>query len=167
MEQFVGDTFEGVISSVTSFGFFVELDNGVEGLVHMTTLKDDYYDYIESRYALEGTHHHRVYQLGDKVEVVLVRASVEEKALDFVAKDNCDLRALNMAKGSENKPSVKGKKSGKGKVVKAKAKVSRRDKTGTKLTVARKAKKTKKNKKNKHDHKSAKGIKKKDIIAEI
>lgn len=167
MQQFVGDTFEGIISSVTGFGFFVELDNGVEGLVHLTTLKDDYYDYIESRYALEGSHHHRVYQLGDKVEVVLVRASVEEKALDFVAKDNCDLRALNMAKGSENKPSVKGKKSGKGKVAKAKAKVSRRDKTGTKLTGAQKAKKTKKNKKNKHDHKSAKGIKKKDIIAEI
>lgn len=96
MQQFVGDTFEGIISSVTGFGFFVELDNGVEGLVHMTTLKDDYYDYIESEYALVGAHHKRRYQLGDTVEILLARADVEARALDFLVKDNCDLRALKM-----------------------------------------------------------------------
>lgn len=107
MEQFVGDTFDGVISSVTGFGFFVELDNGVEGLVHMTSLQDDYYDYVESRYALVGNHHHRSYQLGDTVEVILVRASVEEKALDFVVKDNCDPRALNMANSADRRAGEK------------------------------------------------------------
>jgi len=179
MTQFVGDTFEGIISSVTGFGFFVELDNGVEGLVHLTTLKDDYYDYIESRYALEGNHHHRVYQLGDTVEVVLVRASIEEKALDFVVKDNCDPRALHMANSSDRKGKEKGskedKKSRKGKSTKEKTKTSRRDKEGKKAKAAskeksqkviKKIKKTKMNKKNKHDHKGKKR-RMPDIIAEI
>ena len=174
MTQFVGDTFEGIISSVTGFGFFVELDNGVEGLVHLTTLKDDYYDYIESRYALEGNHHHRVYQLGDTVEVVLVRASIEEKALDFVVKDNCDPRALNMANPSDRKGQGKARKETK-KSAKEKTKTSRRDKEGKKAKAAskeksqkviKKIKKTKMNKKNKHDHKGKKR-RKPDIIAEI
>ncbi|ORU00994.1 3'-to-5' exoribonuclease RNase R [Anaerovibrio sp. JC8] len=196
MEQFVGDTFEGVISSVTGFGFFVELDNGVEGLVHMTTLKDDYYDYVESRYALVGNHHHRSYQLGDTVEVILVRASVEEKSLDFVVKDNCDSRALLMENSSDRKP--KEKSSGK----KSKEKISKATKAGKKSTKAEKKtgksdkksakkfdrkkpskdkkkkvekvaserpkKKTKASKRNKHDHKSVKKRKNKDnIIVEI
>lgn len=132
MEQFVGDTFEGVISSVTGFGFFVELDNGVEGLVHMTTLKDDYYDYVENRYALVGNHHHRSYQLGDTVEVILVRASVEEKALDFVVKDNCDPRALRMETSADRKP--KEKSSGK----KSKDRISKATKGGRKSAKAEK-----------------------------
>ncbi len=164
MEQFVGDTFEGVISSVTGFGFFVELDNGVEGLVHMTTLKDDYYDYVENRYALVGNHHHRSYQLGDTVEVILVRASVEEKALDFVVKDNCDPRALRMENSADRKP--KEKSSGK----KSKEKISKATKGGRKSNKADKKAKT--SKRNKHDHKSVKHNKRKgkpnkNIIVEI
>lgn len=99
MQQFVGETFPAVISSVTNFGFFAEMDNGVEGLVHINTLKDDYYDYVESRYALVGTHHKKQYQLGDEVEIVLVRADVEARALDFLVKDNCDPHALQMQQG--------------------------------------------------------------------
>lgn len=101
MQQFVGDTFGGIISSVTGFGFFVELDNGVEGLVHMATLRDDYYDYIESEYALVGTHHKRRYRLGDAVEILLARADVEARALDFLVRDNCDPRALKMPDSRE------------------------------------------------------------------
>ena len=188
MEQFVGDTFEGVISSVTGFGFFVELDNGVEGLVHMTTLKDDYYDYVENRYALVGNHHHRSYQLGDTVEVILVRASVEEKALDFVVKDNCDPRALRMENSVDRKSREKssGKKSkekiskatkGSRKSTKAEKKAGKSDKKSAKkfdrkkppkdkkLASDRPKKKTKASKRNKHDHKAVK--RKKDIIVEI
>lgn len=102
MQQFVGDTFPATVSSVTSFGFFAELDNGVEGLVHITTLKDDYYDYVESQYALVGTHHKRRYQLGDSVEIVLVRADLEARSLDFVVKDNCDQQALLLQRVREN-----------------------------------------------------------------
>ena len=164
MEQFVGDTFEGVISSVTGFGFFVELDNGVEGLVHMTTLKDDYYDYVENRYALVGNHHHRSYQLGDTVEVILVRASVEEKALDFVVKDNCDPRALRMENSADRKS--REKSSGK----KSKGKISKSTKGSR--TSSKADKKAKTSKRNKHDHKSVKHNKRKgkpnkNIIVEI
>ncbi|MCR5176507.1 MAG: ribonuclease R [Anaerovibrio sp.] len=184
MAQFVGESFNGVISSVTGFGFFVELDNCVEGLVHMTTLRDDYYDYVESQFALVGTHHHRRYQLGDDVEVILVRASVQEKALDFVVKDNCDPRALNMQLSTENgdkkgKKSAKavkvhgqaGKKPGRKKSVTGKASVAKNSSDAKKNKNGKApAKKTKSNKKNKHDHKSAKGKKgkgKQSIIAEI
>ncbi len=195
MEQFVGDAFEGVISSVTGFGFFVELDNGVEGLVHMTSLQDDYYDYVESRYALVGNHHHRSYQLGDTVEVILVRASVEEKALDFVVKDNCDSRALNMANSADRRageeagkateaagrsgrgahkgdkgPAKSDKKAAKKKFdrkkpANAKKAKAKENKAKTAVTASKPKKKTKVSKRNKHDHKAVK--RKKDIIVEI
>ena len=88
MEQFVGQTFTGVISGVTSFGLFVELDNGIEGLVHVSTMSDDYYDYVEEQYAMVGENTQKKYRLGDEVEVILLRASVEERNIDFVLKGN-------------------------------------------------------------------------------
>ncbi len=88
MAQFVGDTFSGVISGVTSFGVFVELENGVEGLVHVSSMVNDYYEYVEEQYAMVGERSHQSYRLGDTVEVVLVRASVEERNIDFILKDN-------------------------------------------------------------------------------
>ena len=88
MTQFVGETFPGVISGVTAFGLFVELENGVEGLVHVSRMADDYYDYVEEQYALIGQRTRQAYRLGDEVEVVLVRASVEERNIDFILKDN-------------------------------------------------------------------------------
>lgn len=88
MAQFVGDTFDGIISGVTAFGIFVELDNGVEGLVRVSSMTKDYYAYIESQYALVGERTHGTYRLGDSVEVILARANVEERNIDFVLKDN-------------------------------------------------------------------------------
>ena len=175
MQQFVGDTFEGVISSVTSFGFFVELDNGVEGLVHMTTLKDDYYDYIESQYALVGTHHKRRYQLGDTVEILLARADLEARSLDFLVKDNCDLRALQMqdsadrAEGGGTAKSKsrtgkkgRGKESKKAKQAGPAARSGREDtrKAGTGEHTGRK-----KSKKDKHSKRKGKRKSGGDIIA--
>ncbi len=88
MGQFLGETFSGIVSGVTVFGIFVELENGVEGMVRVSRLADDYYEYIEDRYALVGTRTGRAYRLGDSCEVVLVRADLEEKILDFEMKDN-------------------------------------------------------------------------------
>ena len=88
MMQFVGEEFEGVISGVTAFGIFVELDNGVEGLVHVSTMVNDYYSYVEEQFAMVGERTRQQYRLGDKVEVILARANVEERTLDFVLKDN-------------------------------------------------------------------------------
>lgn len=84
MKNFVGEEFEGIISSVTSFGFFVELPNTVEGLVRVEDIEDDYYVYNEKQYALIGERNRKVYKLGDFVKVQLARADVETKKIDFV-----------------------------------------------------------------------------------
>ncbi len=83
MQDFVGQMFTGVISGVTSFGFFVELPNTVEGLVHVSTLTDDYYQYMEKQLMLVGEHTNKVYRIGDTVKVVLTRVNVEERNIDF------------------------------------------------------------------------------------
>lgn len=88
MARFLGDEFEGIISGVTAFGIFVELDNGVEGLVHVSTMVNDYYEYMEKEYALVGEMTNFRYRLGDKVTVILTRASIKERAIDFILKDN-------------------------------------------------------------------------------
>lgn len=88
MARFLGDEFEGIISGVTAFGIFVELDNGVEGLVHVSTMVNDYYEYMEKEYALVGEMTNFRYRLGDKVTVILTRASVKERSIDFILKDN-------------------------------------------------------------------------------
>ncbi|SEO67797.1 ribonuclease R [Propionispora vibrioides] len=83
MTRFVDQEFDGIISSVTAFGIFVELDNGVEGLVHVSTMDDDYYQYVEEQYALIGEHTRKVYRLGDSVSVVLVKVNLDSRTLDF------------------------------------------------------------------------------------
>ena len=96
MAQFVGEEFDGVISGVTAFGIFVELDNGVEGLVHVSSMANDYYSYVEEQFAMVGERTKERYRLGDEVTVVLVRASIEERNLDFVLKGNGDARAYGI-----------------------------------------------------------------------
>ena len=88
MSQFIGDEFDAIISGVTSFGIFVELDNGVEGLVHISTLINDYYQYIQDDYALVGERTGFRYRLGDKVVVVLAKTSLEDRSIDFIIKNN-------------------------------------------------------------------------------
>ena len=82
MEQHIGDIYEGMISSVTSFGMFVELDNLVEGLVPIRDM-DDFYHYDEEKMTLTGEKKHQRYSIGDRISVKVVRASKEEKIIDF------------------------------------------------------------------------------------
>ena len=84
MLDHIGETFEGVISGVASFGMFVELPNGVEGLVHMSSLMDDYYEYVEDRYCLTGTHTGNTYRLGDTVEIEVLQVNMEDRSIDFI-----------------------------------------------------------------------------------
>lgn len=84
MHQFIGETFTGIVSGVTSFGFFVELDNTVEGLVRVTSLDDDYYIYHEDQMMLLGEHTHKMYRIGDEVTVRLVDAKPEVRQIDFI-----------------------------------------------------------------------------------
>lgn len=84
MEQYVGDIFEGVISGVTSFGFFVELtETKCEGLVKADTLIDDYYEFDEYKYALIGKNKGRKYQLGDPVRVAVVATDLDARNIDL------------------------------------------------------------------------------------
>lgn len=88
MMQYVGEMYTGVISGVTSFGIFVELENGIEGLVHVSSMVNDYYEYREDLFALVGESTNVQYKLGNEVEIVLTRANLAERKLDFVLKDN-------------------------------------------------------------------------------
>lgn len=83
MKNHLGEVFNGHISGVTSFGFFVELPNTVEGLVHVSTLNDDYYQYVEKHLKLIGEHTKRTFQIGDEVSVILTRVNTEERTIDF------------------------------------------------------------------------------------
>ncbi len=84
MKDRIGKEFDGVISGVTAFGFFVELKEVfVEGLVRMTSLHDDYYHYYEDKYCLVGERTHKRFRVGDPVRVRVERVDVERRHIDF------------------------------------------------------------------------------------
>lgn len=83
MQPHVGETFTAKISGVTNFGLFVQLDNFIEGLVHISTLVDDFYQFRPESFSLLGEHSRKVYQLGQVLQVRLTRVSVEERQIDF------------------------------------------------------------------------------------
>ncbi len=83
MEQHIGEAFEGVISGVTEWGFFVELENTVEGLVRVTELTDDFYQYYEDTYELVGEAMNRRYKLGQKVQVRVEHCDRIMRTIDF------------------------------------------------------------------------------------
>lgn len=96
MRDRLGEIYEGVISGVTEWGFYVELDDNMcEGLVPIRDLADDYYDLDEKNYCLIGRRHGVRYTLGDRVKVQVARADLERKQLDFALIDD---------KGNPNKP---------------------------------------------------------------
>lgn len=78
-----GSVYDVSISGVTSFGFFVELDNTVEGLVHVTGLEDDYYQFDEKKHALIGERHKRMFRLGDRLRVRLEKVDTEMRTVHF------------------------------------------------------------------------------------
>ena len=83
----VGQQFQGTISSITSFGLFVELDNTIEGLVRLSSMDDDYYNYNERAICLIGERTKKIYRIGDKVNVQLIKASTEARQIDFIIID--------------------------------------------------------------------------------
>lgn len=90
MQKFLWRKFNGVICSVNNFGFFVELENGVDGLVHVSTLTDDYYNYVESEFALIGRLGGKSFHIGDKVRVRLVSANLKLRQLSFELVEEVD-----------------------------------------------------------------------------
>lgn len=87
MQDKVGQKFFGTVSSVTDFGFFVELQNTAEGLVRMADLKDDYYEYDEETMTLFGKRTGRTFCIGQKVCVVLAKVNVKLRQTDFVLEE--------------------------------------------------------------------------------
>jgi ribonuclease R len=84
MRDKIGEEFDGIISGVAAFGFFVELKNiFVDGLVRVTSLHDDYYQYHEKRYCLVGERTHKTFRTGDRVKVRVERVDVERRHVDF------------------------------------------------------------------------------------
>ncbi|UJF33051.1 ribonuclease R [Paenibacillus hexagrammi] len=79
----IGEEFEGIISSVTNFGIFVELENTVEGLIRLSDLTDDYYHYHEMHHALVGERTSRTYRIGDQAKVRVARVNMDERTIDF------------------------------------------------------------------------------------
>ncbi|MGL5616095.1 MAG: ribonuclease R [Sarcina sp.] len=112
MKDRIGEEFEGIISSVTSFGVFVELPNTIEGLVHITALRDDYYIYDEVRLSLVGERNKKIYKLGDKVKVLCSRVDLDNKEVHFtIVEDKYSKEEREMAekKSSEQIEKVKEK----------------------------------------------------------
>lgn len=83
MEKHIGEEFDGIISSVTNFGFFVELDNTIDGLVHVSDLTDDYYFFDEKNVRYVGQRTGKTFKMSDQVKVKVIGASKKEKSVDF------------------------------------------------------------------------------------
>lgn len=79
----VGEDFDAVVSSVTKFGLFIELPNTVEGLVHISTMGDDYYNFIESYMAMVGEHTKKTYRVGQPVKVTLTDVDMDQSQINF------------------------------------------------------------------------------------
>lgn len=112
MEQHVGSEFDGVISGVTSFGLFVELDQSkVNGLVHVTQLPNDYYHFDPIRKTLTGQRTGREFRLGDRVRIVVLKASLEERKIDFrLVEDKRGGKAERKPLPERGKPAKRNKK---------------------------------------------------------
>ncbi|MCR8643364.1 ribonuclease R [Paenibacillus sp. N1-5-1-14] len=93
----VGEEFEGIISSVTSFGMFIELDNTVEGLIRLSELTDDYYHYHERQLALIGERTSKIFRIGDEVKVRIARVNMDDHTIDFEMVDMKPRRSTKMS----------------------------------------------------------------------
>ncbi len=88
MSGYVGQRFNGIVSGVTGFGIYVQLENTVEGLVRMENMYDDYYDYIPEKYALLGRRTNKVYKLGDRVDILVESVDLERREINFQLADH-------------------------------------------------------------------------------
>jgi ribonuclease R len=126
LQEHVGDEFDGVISAVTSFGLFVELqDLYIEGLVHITALPGDYYNFDKARQRLIGERSGRSYQLGGSVRVQVARVDLDDRKIDLElidAETGKKGKVKSASKGDSDKPAKKEAKSGAARKTKPKPK---------------------------------------------
>jgi len=84
MQEHLGEIYPGVISGVTDWGIYVELENKIEGMIPIGQLDDDFYIFEEKNYLIRGRHSGRIFQLGDQIRVKIWRTNLEKKQLDFL-----------------------------------------------------------------------------------
>jgi ribonuclease R len=119
MKDRVGDVYEGTVTSVTSFGLFVELQGiYIEGLLHITELDNDYYHFDPARHCLEGERTHNIFRLGDVLEVRVARVDLEEKQIDLQLTSSRS-GGKSSSRGGHNPQGKSGKKSNKDKFLEA------------------------------------------------
>jgi len=100
MADKLGEVFGGYITGVQAFGLFVELDEiYVQGLVHVSSMTDDYYVFNDKAHVLKGENTRKVYRLGDRVEVQVVRVDLERRQVDFALVDVLARAAAGSRKG--------------------------------------------------------------------
>nr|WP_146924627.1 ribonuclease R [Alkalibacterium kapii] len=144
MSTKIGEKFQGVITSVTNFGLFVQLPNSVEGLVHISNMNDDYYEFNERELLLIGQQTGNVYRIGQSVEVVVTNADKETYEIDFQLVEDEETKAKR-EKSKKEKQDKKRKKSNKPKDHRKKSSRKKDDKKGSsKRRKRRKSKKPKK-----------------------
>jgi ribonuclease R len=118
MADKVGDEFQGYVTGVSAFGLYIELvEHFVEGMVHVSTMADDYYRFVERAHLLRGEKNGRVYRLGDKVSVQVIRVDMERRQIDLGLTEILDaVRESEKHRGprrSQVKPKYEERKSGK------------------------------------------------------
>ncbi|MDQ0050157.1 ribonuclease R [Paenibacillus polymyxa] len=127
----VGEEFEGIISSVTSFGMFIELDNTVEGLTRLSALTDDYYHFDEQHMALIGERTSKVFRIGDEVKVRVARVNMEDYTIDFELVDMKQRQRRERTGGTgQGGDFARGESRGKGKGREGRDRKNGKDKTG-------------------------------------
>lgn len=84
MSHHIGEEFDGIISSVVSFGMFIELDNTIEGLVRISSLVDDYYIYDQENLLFRGERTKKTYRIGDEVRIKVIKADISQREIDFM-----------------------------------------------------------------------------------
>lgn len=83
MAGHIGETYDGIISGVTGFGIYVQLENTVEGMIRLDSLRDDYYIYEAEKYRVMGERTHRIYMLGQRVRIVMASVNIENREINF------------------------------------------------------------------------------------
>jgi ribonuclease R len=160
MKEKVGEAFDGIISNVTSFGMFVELDNTIEGLVKVSNMDDDYYIFDQKHYCLIGEHTKKRYSIGDQIRVLLARADIPSRQLDFVIIDENRKNGDNEEEGgfgeipaavvTQGEKAQNGRKKRKVETPKA---AEKRPRVLNKAKKPRKPQKARKSKKSRKSHK--------------
>ena len=119
MADHIGEEFDAVVSSVTKFGMFIALPNTVEGLIHISEMKDDYYVYIEKQMALVGRRYKRTYRIGQPLRVKLMDVNVELHEVNFKLLNPKDAPKTDLLDGVDllelKKPFNRNRRDGKGK----------------------------------------------------